>query len=128
MRGPARTRRWRSAIALMAAYALALQAFLAVSIATEAAAQGNFSALLTLCTAGHDDPAAQGDAGAPVKHAVHCPICTLAAAAGAMAPPSIVPLLPPAGAAQKLAFVSADACLGFHQSRAGLSRAPPGDA
>ena len=119
-------RGWRGAVGLIAAYALVLQGFLAYSIASQAAVQGNSpytGSFFVICIS--HDAAADGDTGAPVKPVTHCPICTLAASAVATLPePGSLPVQWAASTGPQ-AFVSVAACVCFHQSRAGLSRAPP---
>jgi hypothetical protein len=119
-------RGWRGAIGLAAAYALVLQAFLAYAVVSQAAAQGNAldsNSLFALCIS-HDGPAAADDAGAPVKPAAHCPICTLSATAATLPGPVGLPGWQ-AAMAERTLFISAAACISFHRARAGLSRAPP---
>jgi hypothetical protein len=119
----------RRAIGLIAAYALVLQAFLSYSLASQAAVQGDssHSALFFVICSSEDGGAAPDGAGAPVKSGAHCPICTLSASAAATLP-DIVSLPIVQVAAGPASFVSAAACISFHQARAGLSRAPPQNA
>ena len=116
---------WRRVIGLIAAYALVLQSTLAVALVTAAApADPAFSGtFFVICTA--DDGVAPGDAGAPVKHATHCPICILAASAGGLAAQVPVLAVPHEAIAVAAAFVSAPHGAFSHPPRAGLSRAPP---
>ncbi len=119
--------RWRGLIALVAAYALVLQGFLAYSIVAQAATQdsaASSSAFFIICSSHSPDGAAQ-DTDAPAKPDTHCPICTVSASNVALLPE---PALAPSrhvGLTQRRAFVSAEACISFHRARAGLSRAPP---
>jgi hypothetical protein len=71
-------RGWRRAIGLIAAYALVLQAFLAYSIASQAAGQGSaaLSGVFFVLCASQDNAEATDISGA-VKPNTHCPICTL---------------------------------------------------
>jgi hypothetical protein len=91
-------RGWRSAIGLIAAYALVLQAFLAYSMASQAAAQGDDSpysgSFFVLCTS-QDDASAADHAGTPVKPVTHCPICTLSVSAAATLPGAWLPIFLP---------------------------------
>jgi hypothetical protein len=95
--GAFRNRGWRGAIGLIAAYALVLQAFLAYSMASQAAAQGDgpySGSFFIVCTS--QDDAAAGHAGAPAKPVTHCPICILSASAAATLPDiARLPLSPP---------------------------------
>jgi hypothetical protein len=119
--------RWRGLIALVAAYALVLQGFLAYSIVTQAATQdaaASNSAFFVICSTHSQDGGAQ-DTDAPDKPDTHCPICMVAASNVALLPE---PALAPSrheGLTQRQAFVSVAACISFHRARAGLSRAPP---
>ena len=130
MLGAFHKRSWRGAIGLIALYALLLQAFLAGSLAAQAAAQGDpsYSGSLFVICAAHDGAAAVDGADVPAKQAAHCPICTFSASAAALLPePGSLPIRQ--GVAAGLApFVSVAACISFHQARAGLSRAPPQNA
>jgi hypothetical protein len=78
-------RGWRGAVGLITAYAFVLQAFLAYSVASQAAVRGDSSgAFSVICI--NDDTGARADApGAPVQP-THCPICTLTASASLIAP------------------------------------------
>ena len=107
-------RGWRGAVGLITSYAFVLQAFLAYSVASQAAVHGDSSgAFFVICIS--DDTGARVDVpGAPVQSTTHCPICTLTASASRQ--PTSERYAP---------FISAQACLRFHQSRSGLSRAPP---
>ena len=123
-------RGWRGAIGMIAAYALVLQAFLAYSLATRAAAQdpGSFSGAFFVICSSQDGPDAGHDGDAKLKLNTHCPICTVANFSAATVPdPVALPKLPAAFTA-RTAFVSADACVAYHRARAGLSRAPPQNA
>src|ERR1700709_2261092 len=88
-------RGWRGAVGLIALYALLLQAFLAGSLAAQAAAQGDPSysgSLFVICTV-HDDGATVDGAHAPAKQAAHCPICTFSASAAGLLPePELLPI------------------------------------
>ena len=121
---------WRGGIGLIAAYALVLQAFLAYSMATQAAAQdgSSSSGLFFVICASHDGAAAADGADVPAKQVAHCPICTLSSSAAATLPdPALLPMWQ-AARTERTTFVSAAACISFHQARAGLSRAPPQNA
>ena len=63
-----------------------LQAFLAYSVASQAAVHGDSSgAFFVICIS--DDTGARADApGAPVQPTMHCPICTLTASASLITP------------------------------------------
>lgn len=123
-------RGWRGVIGMIAAYALVLQAFLAYSMATQAAAQdlASFSgAFFVICSA-HDASDAVDGADAKLKLSAHCPICTLAGSATAILPePAVLPATPVAFT-MRTGFITADACVAYHRARAGLSRAPPQNA
>src|SRR3954467_1715144 len=123
-------RGWRGAIGMIAAYALVLQAFLAYSMATQAAAQNpaSFSGAFFVICLSQDAPDASHHGDAKLKLNTHCPICTLASFAAATLPdPVALPGLPAALTA-RTTFVSIDACVAYHRARAGLSRAPPQNA
>jgi hypothetical protein len=115
----------RGLIALVAAYAIVLQGFLAYSLVTQAAAQDSpYGAFFIICSSHAPDGTAQ-DTDAPAKPDTHCPICTVSASNVALLPE---PALTPSrheGLTQRQAFVSVAACISFHRARAGLSRAPP---
>jgi hypothetical protein len=85
MFGALKKRGWRGAVGLITAYAFVLQAFLAYSVASQAAVRGDSSgAFSVICI--NDDTGARADApGAPVQP-THCPICTLTASASLIAP------------------------------------------
>jgi hypothetical protein len=119
-----RRRRIRGAIGLIAAYAFVLQAFLAYSMATQAAAHGDLphaGTFFVLCLT--DDSSAAGDGAGPITLKTHCPICTLPPPA--MTPDPIALPLWRAIGTQQTPFVTVAACIAFHRARAGLSRAPP---
>jgi hypothetical protein len=129
MFGALHKRMGRGAISMIAAYALVLQAFFSYSLVAQAAAQDDASqsALFFVICSSHDAAAAPDGADVPAKSAGHCPICTLSAAGAAALPdPILLPILQ--AAAGPTSFVSAAACISFHQARAGLSRAPPQNA
>ncbi|MEW6452301.1 MAG: hypothetical protein AB1490_16705 [Pseudomonadota bacterium] len=116
---------WRRAIGLVAAYAFLLQSFLALSMVTQAAAAGSLShggTFFVLCL--NDDSAAKDDASAPIKPVTHCPACTLAVVSGA-APESAALPTQVSYIEQRTPFITAEACIAFHQARSGLTRAPP---
>ena len=79
-------RGWRGAVGLITSYAFVLQAFLAYSVASQAAVHGDSSgAFFVICIS--DDTGARVDApGAPVQPTTHCPICTLTASASLITP------------------------------------------
>jgi hypothetical protein len=115
---------WRRAIGLIAAYAFLLQSFLALSMVTQAAAAGSLShggTFFVLCLS--DDSTAKDDTGTP-KPVTHCPACTLATSAGVAPEPVALPEQL-TYIEQRTPFVSAEACIAFHQARSGLTRAPP---
>jgi Protein of unknown function (DUF2946) len=130
MFGAFHKRSWRCAIGVIALYALLLQAFLAASMAAQAAAQGDPSysgSLFVICTV-HDDGATVDGADVPAKQAAHCPVCTFSGSAAALLPePELLPIRQDV-ATGRTPFVSVAACISFHQARAGLSRAPPQNA
>ena len=121
---------WRGSVGLIAAYALVLQAFLAFSMTTQAAAQGDpsYSGSLFVICISHDNAAASDGADVPAKQAAHCPICTLSSSTVATLPDPVLLPVWPAARTEPATFVSAAACISFHQARAGLSRAPPQNA
>ena len=130
MVGAFHKRGWRGAIGLIAAYALVLQACLAYSMASQAAAQSaaaDSDSFFVICTS-QDGMPVPDDAGAPVKPMTHCPICTLSASAAAMLPDPVSLPVWQAAMTARTPFVSAAACISFHRARAGLSRAPPQNA
>jgi hypothetical protein len=122
-------RGWRGAVGLIAAYAIVLQAFLAYSTASQAAARdaaSDAAAFFVLCTAQDNSAAPHGDGG-PLP-GTHCPICTLSGSGAATLPdPGSLPVWQGV-AAGPTSFVSVGACVSFHSARAGLSRAPPRNA
>lgn len=118
-------RGWRTAVGLIAAYALVLQALLAYSIAAQAAATGEVSgAFFVICKTDSGGTTAEGGA-APAKPSTHCPICTLAHDTAGPVPAVAELPLPYAVSAATTPFVTAQACLSYHRARAGLTRAPP---
>jgi hypothetical protein len=122
------TFKWRRAVGLIAAYAFVLQAFLAVSVVTRAAAVDPAHAGIAFILCATNDPgAASGEAGAPVKSDAHCPICILAASAGGALPDAIILPVWQRADARPL-YVTATSLIAIHPARAGLSRAPPHDA
>ena len=117
---------WRRAIGLIAAYAFVLQSFLALSVVAQAAAAGSLShggTFFVLCLS--DDGAAKDDAGAPVKPVTHCPACTLATSSAGVAPELTALPEQLSTIEQRTPFITAEACISFHQARSGLTRAPP---
>jgi hypothetical protein len=122
-----RRRGWlRGLTGLVVAYALILQAFLATSLASQAAAQDPTAAsgtFFVLCSheAGAD---AQAGGAPPSTDHTHCPDCTLAACAGALVPEPSQPAVTPSIAAQ-CPVPQAGSFISFFSPRAGLSRAPP---
>jgi len=130
MFGAFHKRGWRGVIGLITAYALVLQAFLAYSMASQAAAHGDApysGSFFVICTS-QDGAVAVDGAGTPVKPFTHCPICTLSASAAVTLPdPASLPIWQ-AAMMERTPFVSAAACISFHEARAGLSRAPPQNA
>ena len=114
----------RRAIGLIAAYAFVLQSVLSLSIVSQAAAAGSLShggTFFVLCLS--DDGAAKDDSGVP-KPVTHCPACTLATASGVAPEPTAIPEQL-ATIEQRTPFITAEACIAFHQARSGLTRAPP---
>jgi hypothetical protein len=117
--------RWRGLTALVAAYALVLQGFLAYSIATQAATQDSpYGAFFNICSSHAPDGTAQ-DTDAPAKPDTHCPICTVSASNVALLPEPVLIPSRRGGLTQEQAFVFVAACISFHRARAGQSRAPP---
>ena len=130
MFGAFHKRGWRGGIGLIAAYALVLQAFLAYSMATQAAAQGDSpysGSFFVICTS-QDGVMGVDGAGAPAKPVTHCPICTLSVTAAATLPDPVLLPLWQATFSEPTEFISAAACISFHKARSGLSRAPPQNA
>lgn len=119
----------RGATGLIAAYAFVLHALLALTIVTQAAAQGSASgSVFVICVTDENGGAMSMDgsgAKAPVKPTTHCPICTLTDAAPALTPDAVSLPLPLSMSSQVTPFLTAQACITFHQARAGLTRAPP---
>ena len=118
---------WRRAIGLIAAYVLVVQSTLAIGLVTRAATPGDssFSGMFFVICSGADEAAAQGDTGAPVTHATHCPVCILAASAGGIAPYAMALPVLQAVTAAPISTVAAANGVSPHYARAGLSRAPP---
>lgn len=127
MSGISWKRGWRSAVGLIAAYAFVLHAFLAYSIATQAAARdaSSYSGIFLVLCVSNDGTGTSHDADAPIKPNTHCPICTLSVPAAAILPDCVVLPLWQAALSQRTPFASVAACVSWHQARAGLSRAPP---
>ena len=125
MSGALKKRGWRGAVGLVASYALVLQAFLAYSVASQAAVHGDSSgAFFVICI--NDDIDARAEApSAPVQPTTHCPTCTLTATAPLIVPDLVELPLWQSSLKRWTPFLSAQACIRFHQARAGLSRAPP---
>lgn len=115
----------RAAVGLIAAYALVLQAFMAYSLASQAAALGDTSDSFFVFCASHDGVAAQPLDDQQDKPAVHCQLCTVAGSTAATLPGPVLLPLNLSALTHRTDFVSADACISFHRARAGLSRAPP---
>lgn len=122
----------RGAIGLIAAYAFALHALLALTIVTQAAAQGSASgSFFVICVTDESGGAMSmgaGGSGDPVKPVTHCPICTLSGAASALTLDAVALPLPLSVAAKVTPFLTAQACISLHEARAGLTRAPPQNA
>jgi hypothetical protein len=117
---------WRGAVGLIAAYAFVLQAFLAYGMAARAAAsESSYAAAFFVLCAADDTTAAPDHESVPAKPNTHCPICTLIGSAAAALPEPVALPLWRAGQFERTSFVTAVACISFHQARAGLSRAPP---
>jgi hypothetical protein len=123
-------RGWRGVIGMIAAYALVLQAFLAYSLVSQAAAQdpSSFSGAFFVICSSQDGADAAHEGDAKLKLNTHCPICTSASFSAATVPDVVALPGLPAAFSVRLAFVSIDACVAYHQARAGLSRAPPQNA
>ncbi len=110
----------RGAVGILAAYALVLQAFLAYGIAAQAAAHGSSTgSFFVICFVSDDG------ATAPVKPTTHCPICIDNAQPMAATPDAVELPLPHQRLTGGTPFVSVQACVSFHEARAGLTRAPP---
>lgn len=118
----------RGAIGLIAAYALALQAFLTYAVAAQAAAHGSAAgSFFVICLAAEEGAPPDG-AALPAKPSTHCPTCTLADPAAAPVPDlAALPVLQSLRFA-RTPFLTAQACIAFHEARAGLTRAPPQNA
>ena len=117
MFGAFHKRGWRGAIGLIAAYAIVLQAFLAYSMASQAAAQNASAytgAFFVLCTS-QDNPNAQHDDGAPLKLNTHRPVCTLSGSEAATLPDPVSLPIWQGVAAGRTPFVSIAACISFPQ-------------
>ena len=110
-------RGWRGAVGLITSYAFVLQAFLAYSVASQAAAHGdNSGAFFIICIS--DDTGARVDVpGAPVQPTTHCPICTLTASASLITPDLVeLPIRQPTSE-RWAPFLSEQACVRFHRAR-----------
>jgi len=113
----------RGAVGLLAAYALVLQAFLAYGMAAQAAAHGTSTgSFFVICVTGDDGTATPG------QPTTHCPICIDNAQPIAATPDAVELPLPHQRLTGRTPFVSVQACVSFHQARAGLTRAPPQNA
>jgi Protein of unknown function (DUF2946) len=115
----------RGVVGLIAAYAIVLQAFFAYSIATQAAVQGNSSGSFFVICVNSDDAGRMDGMGAPVKPGTHCPICTLSSPQAATVPDFAALPAWQAASAERAPFASVQACISYHEARAGLTRAPP---
>jgi len=125
--GALRSRWWRAGVALIAAYALVLQALFVYSTAARAAAHDTaaFSgSFFVICVTGNDAGSGDG-ADVPSRPVTHCPICTLAGTTAATLPDGVSLPVRLDAVEGSMTFVTAEACITFHQARAGLSRAPP---
>jgi hypothetical protein len=118
----------RRAIGVIALYAFLLQSFLALTMVTQAAAAGTLShggTAFVLCLTDDNGGEDTDVNGAPAKPVTHCPVCTISSSAGGLVPePAVLPTQV-SYIAQRTPFVTAKACISFHEARSGLTRAPP---
>jgi hypothetical protein len=117
--------RFRAAIGLIAAYAIALQTLFAAFAPLPAHSQVSVAGWSVLCFGSGNAAPADGDPAAPASGKFHCVLCGSALAAAAVLPE-------PAAAPAPGSFVSiaayrlvADAAPAPYLVRAGHARAPP---
>lgn len=113
--------RWRAAIGLIAAYALALQALFAAFAPMPAHTAAGDMAVLCLGAADAGDDSAPGPASAKL----HCFLCVQASAGGAVLPEPARVALPRAETRFAYAFPRSESLTPPVPARAGPARAPP---
>ena len=129
MSGFVKSGRFRAAIGLIAAYAIALQTLFAAFAPLPANAQGaDFAAWSAICfgsgNAGPADPA-DPDAPAPASGKFHCVLCGLATASVAVLPETGLVVPPPRGVSIVLFVPAPDIAPIPHAFRSDSIRAPP---
>lgn len=109
----------RRLVALVAAYALALQGLLTVFWSVSPALAPN-AAICSTATPSHGEPGRKG----PV-HRPDCPGCALACSGAAMLPARAASLIVAFGPSEAMRALPASAPVGRVPVHAGLARAPP---
>lgn len=109
----------RRLVALVAAYALALQGLLTVFSSVSPALAPN-AEICSTATPSHGEPGRKG----PV-HRPDCPLCVLACSGAAMLPSRAASLIPAFGPSEAMRALPADAPVARAPVHAGLARAPP---
>jgi len=115
-----RTGLHRRLIALVAAYALALQTLLAAAVALSPGA----AAASVIC-AGERGGGSQGELPAAPHHGIGCALCTLACAGGAALPANASMVAPIAATAITMRQPQRAGPIARGVVRAGLARGPP---
>jgi hypothetical protein len=120
--------RWRGAIGLIAAYAIALQTLFAAFAPLPANAQGSdFAGGHVLCFGSGNVPSDTGDpsAPAPASGKFHCVLCGSVLAAAAVLPEPVVEPAPHHAVSAAVFVATPDVIPAQHAVRAGSARAPP---
>lgn len=121
--------RFRAAIGLIAAYAVALQTLFAAFAPLPANAQGaDFSAWSAICFGSANTAASDnGDPASPppASGKFHCVLCGLAAASAAILPETGLVLSPPRGVSTVLFVPAPEVAPIPHAFRSDSIRAPP---
>jgi hypothetical protein len=109
----------RRLVALVAAYALAVQGLLTVFSSVSPALAPN-AAICSTATPSHGEPGRKGP-----SHRPDCPGCALACSGAAMLPSRAASLFPAFGPSEAMRVLPASAPVARAQVHAGLARAPP---
>ncbi len=119
--------RFRAAIGLIAAYAIALQTLFAAFAPLPAHAQGaDFGQVICFGNANAGMPAGDDNgAPAPASGKYHCVLCVSFAAAAAILPEPVCALLPQSAPVSQFSIAKFDTAVSPLPVRSGLSRAPP---
>jgi hypothetical protein len=110
----------RRLVALVAAYALALQGLLLTVVSSVSPALAPSAAICSSATPSHGEPGRKG----PV-HRSDCPGCALACGGAAMLPSRAASLILAFGPSEAMRALPASAPVARAQLHAGLARAPP---